>query len=507
MKSDNSKLSLEAQHRRLLLQTIGGGALIGGMGLSWQAMAQSLADKPPGTTRNVSGSGGLLDVVIIGAGLSGLTTARDLSRAGCESFLVLEARDRVGGRTYNHQLGNGVISEAGGQWIGPTHTAIADLARQLEVDTFPTYYRGKSSFIAGDTVAASEVPGGGGASSPRLVSKLNALARGVSPATPWAAENAAELDKLSFGAWLQQEGASVEDQIGYDSLASLTFGTTPGALGLLQYLGGVNAAGCKAELLEAVEGGIQETRFVGGSQILSLKIAETMSDKIKLSSPVSKIVGWDRDVIEVHTDQGVMLTRQVVTAINPALCNQIVFDPPLPEGRNQLQQHWPAHAPMRKTVHVYSRPFWREKGLNGQIVQVDGPLNWAYDNSPPDGSIGVLNAFIRPAQLSHDPKQAETTLSQIYAKALGEEALNPLQFHDHDWGKVDQWTLHCMHPIPPGFWTKWGPFLNPPAGGLIWSGTETAANWAGTMEGAVIAGRQAALHVLNALVQNKRSMA
>lgn len=139
--------------------------------------------------------------------------------------------------------------------------------------------------------------------------------------------------------------------------------------------------------------------------------------------------------------------------------------------------------------------------MNGQIMAIDSPLIWSYDNSPPDGSVGVINAFVRPGQLSHDPKQAERTLSSLYARALGESARHPTQYHDHDWGTADPWSLTCVPPIPPGFWTQWGSHLKPPVGRLIWSGTETADTWAGAMDGAVRAGHHAALQALNALTR------
>ncbi len=149
---------------------------------------------------------------------------------------------------------------------------------------------------------------------------------------------------------------------------------------------------------------------------------------------------------------------------------------------------------------MYSKPFWRKQGLNGHILQANGPLFWAYDNSPPDGSIGVINAFITQSEVPADPQQAEQMLSAIYAQALGDEALRPLQFHDHDWGQ-DPWTISCVSAIPPGFWTRYGEALHPPVGRLIWSGTETADIWAGYMDGAVRSGHRAALQALQALAQ------
>lgn len=495
MISDNDELSPPERQRRLLLQAIGGATLIGGLALSGRAMAQT-ATRP---------ADDVLDVAIIGAGLAGLTAARDLHRAGCEAFVVLEARDRVGGRTYNHDLGKGVVSEAGGQWIGPGQTAIYDLARELDIDIFPSYYEGKNVYLAGGAKYAEDLTKSENANA-AIVTKLNELARKVPSKEPWTAADAATLDKLSLGEWLVQQGVDNQGKLTFDASAGLTTGTPPSNLALLHYLSLVNSADCSVEKLEGFMGGAQQDRFVGGSQALSIKMAEQLADKVQLSCPVRQIVGWDRDVVELHTDQGIIRARQVIAALHPALCNQISFDPPLPSGRAQLQQLWPSAAPMRKTVHVYERPFWRDLGLNGQITQVDGPLILSYDNSPPDGSVGVLSAFVKSGQLPHDPKAAQETLSAIFAQALGDEALHPTQFHDYDWAKVDPWTLTCVGSIPPGFLTQWGQYLKPAVGRLIWSGTETAEIWASSMDGAVRSGRRAALEALQALVQRRRSV-
>lgn len=488
---DNHKLPSQARQRRSLLKAISGGALTGGLGLTAGA---------PARAAQVRGDD-VLDVAIVGAGLSGLTAARDLQQAGCDTFVVLEARDRVGGRTYDHDLGDGVISEAGGQWIGPGQTAIADLARELGIGTFDSHYRGETVFLAGDARVTQDLGHGGAGMNHDVVGKLNEMARSVPSGAPWKAPNAAELDRLSVGDWLAQQALNKEDRIGFDTSIPLTFGTTPAGLGLLHYLSVINSSDCDLAKLESMKGGAQETRFVGGAQAISIQMAEALGDKIRLSSPVRRIVGWGREIVELHTDQGILHARQVIAALHPGLCHRIAFDPPLPESRAQLQRHWPSHAPMRKTVHVYPRPFWREAGLNGQIVPIDGPLIWSYDNSPPDGSLGVINAFIKPGQLPHAPEQAERILSETYARALGGAARRPTQFHDHDWGQVDPWSLTCIAPVPPGFWTQWGSFLKPPTGRLIWSGTETAEIWAGAMDGAVRAGRRAATQALRALTQ------
>ncbi len=484
----------EAITRRQLL---GFAAVAGAASLAVAAAPRSAAAVP----RQAGPAGAdpdVLDVAIIGAGLAGLTAARDLKRAGCRSFVVLEARNRVGGRTYNHDLGNKVVSEAGGQWIGPGQTAIADLARELGVDTFGTYYAGKSVFLAGDVRVAQDLQGGVGAQG-QVAARLSEMARGVPCGAPWKAAKATELDKLSLGDWLARQGLSNEEKFSFSMAATLSLGAPPAQLGLLHYLSVINSANSNYDTLEKIKGGAQETRFVGGSQVLSIRMAQELGDKVRLSSPVRRIAGWDREIVELHTDQGVVRARHVIAALNPALCQQVVFDPPLPAGRSQLHRLWPAHAPMRKTAHVYARPFWRDKGYNGQVVPLDGPLIWSVDNSPPDGSVGVISAFVKPGYLPADPGAAEPILSAIYAKAFGDQALKPTQYHDLDWGKADPWSMSCINPMPAGFWTKLGQHLHPPAGRLIWSGTETADIWAGSMDGAVRSGHRAALQALGAL--------
>ncbi|MGF6967314.1 monoamine oxidase [Paraburkholderia sp. WC7.3g] len=475
----------DAQTRRQLLRVTALGAAslaAGGMSLAQAAVTMPI-------------NGDILDVAIIGAGLAGLTAGRDLKQAGCDSFVVLEARNRVGGRTYNHDLGQGVVSEAGGQWIGPGQTAIFDLARQLEIDTFPSWYTGKTVVMAEGATMAQDFHGGTGGDD-TIGNRLAELSRGVPSGAPWKAPHLAELDQLSYGEWLLQQGVKYEDGYFLALAAKLTTGGAPAQLGLLHYLSMINSASCNYTQLEAFKGGAQETRIVGGSQRLSIKMAEQLGDKVRLSSPVRRIAGWDHDVVELHTDQGVLKARRVIVAMNPALCNQVVFDPPLPGGRAQLQQNWPTNAPMRKTVHVYDKPFWRDAGYCGTIFQVGGPVFMAYDNSPPDASLGVIAAFVAPGMLPDDSVMAEKTLSATFAKAFGDRALHPTQFHDYDWGRVDRWTLHCINPMPPGFWTKWGKYLHPEVGRLIWSGTETADIWAGAMDGAVRSGHRAALRAL-----------
>ncbi|MTW10097.1 FAD-dependent oxidoreductase [Pseudoduganella eburnea] len=457
----------------------------------------------PGTGPSAkSGAQEVVDIVIIGGGLAGLTAARDLKKAGCESFLVLEARDRVGGRTLNHDLGKGYFTEAGGQWIGPGQTAVADLARELGVGTFPAYWHGKASFIAGDSVARMESTGGFDTDR-KLTGELEELSKLVPSGAPWKSPRAAELDSMTVGDWLAKKNVAPADQLGWATGVALSGGTSPARLSMLHWLSMVNSADSIYDRLEAVKGGAQETRISGGSQILSIKMAQALGDKVRLESPVLRIENWRDGPVAIHTPKGVIRARSVVVALSPPLCNQITFDPPLPAKRHEMQKRWPAFSPARKTAHVYKKAFWREKGLNGWIFQSKGPVMWAYDNSPEDGSFGVINAFVVNSWLPSDTKAAGKELSRIYAQALGEEALNPVAYYDHDWGQCDKWTLTCISAMPRNFLTTYGDALHPPAGRLIWSGTETADIWAGYMDGAVRSGHKAALQALQAINERR----
>lgn len=481
-------------NRRQLLKFAGASAAVGGLGLHLGLAGAD--EKQQGAP---DAADGVLDVAIIGAGMAGLTAARDLQQAGCNAFVVLEARDRVGGRVLNHDLGSGYISEVGGQWIGPGQTAVADLARELEVGTFPTYFEGRTVILGGEKGRLEIDLKGTFGTDETVAAKLSQLSREVPSGSPWTSPKAAELDKLSAGDWLATQNIKPEDRAGWDTSFTLTCGVPPAKMGLLHFLSMVNSASCDYMKLDSIKDSAQGTRLVGGSQILCTRMAGQLGDKVRLSCPVREISGWDREVVTLHTDQGEIRARRVIVAIHPALCNQVRFDPPLPEGRAALQRAWPAHSPARKTAMVYKRPFWREKGLNGHTMQVKGPVLWAWDNSPPGGEIGVINAFIVNAQVPSEHQAAQRVLTEVYARSLGDEALSPVAYHEHDWGQTDPWSITCVSAIPPGFWTTHGESLRPPCGNLFWSGTETAEIWAGYMDGAVRSGHQSALQALNSL--------
>jgi monoamine oxidase len=489
MPGDDNKTANRFRYRRALIQAAATSVVAGAVGVRAAAL-----NKPPEATPS-----DVFDVVIIGAGLSGLTAARDLSRAGCESFVVLEARNRVGGRTFNHDLGHGYFSEMGGQWIGPGQTAIADLLRELDIGTFPTFFAGKTAILGSASHAVFDFGGGFGTDA-RLAHELEEMSKTVPSGAPWLAPSAMKLDATSVGDWLVTKNVAATDQIGWTATSVLTVGAAPARLSLLYYLSMINSASSIYGRLEDVKGGAQESRIRGGSQIVSIRLAQQLRSHIRLECPVLRIENWEGGPVAVHTSKGPVFGRQIILAMSPILCQQIDFDPPLPELRREMQRRWPGIAPARKVTMVYDKAFWREQGLNGQILQAQGPVLWAWDNSPEDVSFGMISAFVVNGSLPTDPELARNELAGIYARALGKKALNPTSYYDHDWGLFDKYTISCISPMPPGFLTRYGRALHPSVGRLIWSGTETADVWPGYMDGAVRSGRKAALQALAGLV-------
>ncbi len=440
----------------------------------------------------------LYDIVIVGAGLAGLTAARDLKKAGVNSFKVLEARNRVGGRTLNQDLGRGAIADAGGQWIGPTQFAILELARELGVATHPTFNDGKIAvLINGD---ATSVDGSNSiVTNVDFINAVDKLANDIPVNTPWSASQASEFDSITFREWIVTQALSEEDLVALEASTALTFGAPPDAISFLHILQASKSAG-GFSALEAIKGGAQQDRLVGGAQSLSLKMYEELRDHVQLETPVTRILDWESssDACQLITEKGVIRANQVIMALSPSLCNQIAFDSPLPPKRADLHRTWPVVSSGIKAQMRYREPFWRAKGFSGQSFSDSGPYIWSIDNSPADDSSGVLLCFLDQDVAPRDKESRKLQIAETYVTCFGEEAAAPLSYVEKSWDD-DPWTKGCVSPLAPGQLSTLGEALRPSLGRLHWSGTETSAFWTGYMDGAVRSGHAAALKAMGAL--------
>ncbi len=438
------------------------------------------------------------DVVVIGAGLAGLAAARTLRARGRE-VVVLEARDRVGGRTLNEPIGDGKIVEIGAQWVGPTQDRILALIAELGLETFPTYTGGRNTFERGGRIShySGTIPRTnpiGLAEVGIAMKRLNSMAAKIPPEAPWAATNARRWDSETFATWMRR---NVRTGVARDILRLAIIGVwaaEPEDVSLLHVLFYIRSAG-SLEVLTDTEGGAQQDRIVGGSQLISLRMAAELGEGVvALDAPVRAIAHDDNGVI-VRSDRFEVSAKRAIVAVPPILAGRIIYDPPLPARRDGLSQRM-AQGSVVKCMAVYERPFWRDRGLSGAITSVSGPVSVGFDNSPPDGKPGVLLGFLegRAARDAADlPREERRKLvAESFGRLFGPEAADPIAYVDRAWG-ADEWSRGCYGGFfGPGGWTDYGPALREPIGPIHWAGAETAVVWNGYMDGAVGSGQEAA---------------
>jgi monoamine oxidase len=446
-----------------------------------------------------------VDVVVVGAGLAGLSAARALAAEGV-SVAVVEARDRVGGRTLNHDIGDGKVVEVGGQWIGPGQDRLAELAGELGVGTFPTYAQGHNLLEYGGSVRRYR------GTIPRInpavlvdvqqaQTRLNRLARKVPLEAPWEAPNAARLDSQTMATWMARNMGTKSGRMLLQLGVEAVWAAQPEDMSLLHVLFYIHSAG-SLELLFDTEGGAQQDRFVGGSQRIALRMADELGDdRVHLSAPVRRIEHGP-DGVTVHADDAVARGRRAIVAIAPTLAGRIAYDPPLPGYRDQLTQRMPLGT-VAKCMAIYSEPFWRAEGLTGQAASEEGPVRLTFDNSPPDGSPGVLLGFLegRHARELGRLKEEErrTAVIDCFTRMFGPRAASPDDYVERLWAE-EEWTRGCYGcHMPTGGWTNYGPALRAPIGALHWAGAEYAQIWNGYMDGAVRSGDAAAAEVVELL--------
>jgi len=431
------------------------------------------------------------DVAIVGAGISGLAAAHQLQRSGLNSFLVLDARGQVGGRILN-QVVAGKTVEGGGEWIGPTHTAMASLIADLGLQTFKTYDEGRELFAIGARV----VEGGGtaGAEFDDVKALLNEMALQVPLDAPWRAPHALVFDSISLDDWLSWRGASRDVHVLFDKVTWSILGALAADISFLYFLFYIHSSGNLDERL-AVTGGAQESRIVGGPQLVPIRLAELLGDRVVTGSAVRQIFDAGNKVVIV-SDHRIVEAKRVIVAMAPADANRIQFSPALPSQRQGLMQYWPVAKVFKGNV-AYASPFWRSQGLKGQVSSV-GTIYSVFDNSPPDGSCGILEVFAASGALAVRRNTRFAQIKKTLSAYFGPQANQPIGYVEKDWGG-ERWISGCVSPLGPKFLTTYGPALRATTGHIHWAGAETAAVWNGKMEGAVRAGQGAALDVLAVL--------
>jgi monoamine oxidase len=481
------------------------------------AAGATLAGAPGVLAKSRRGGRRRADVAIVGAGFAGLTAAIELHRHG-KSVIVLEARNRVGGRAHNHHLGGDEISEAGATFVGPTQDHILRLAKRFGVRKFATYdegdnvyYRDGIRLTYSDKTATGIVPPDPtiAADAAAVVTRLDQMSTQVPVDAPWEASHADQWDGQTLESWARSN-SSYNANESFRRLVAVAsrpiFGAEPRDVSLLFTLFYIAASGDEThpgtfERNFSTRNGAQMWRFVGGSQVITQRMAKRLGDRVILRSPVKRIVQRDGRVI-VHSRRLDVRAKRAIVAIPPTLAGRIDYAPDLPPTHDQLLQRMP-QGTLMKVAAVYDRPFWREAGLTGTALSLNGPVNATFDDSPPDGRPGVVFGFVGGDEARRFMRlslaERRRAVLRNFKAYFGPKAGNPRDYFETNWTK-EQWTRGCPVAVPgPGVLVAYGPALRRPFRRIHWAGTETSTFWNGYMDGAVRSGERAAKEILDEL--------
>ena len=447
------------------------------------------------------------DVCVIGAGFAGLTAARRLTQAG-RSTIVLEARDRVGGRAHTTYLADGTPLDKGAAWFGPGQDAAYALAAELGVATYPTHTKGRSIYVkrGKPTRYRGTIPLTAGPLQLAIMGialkRLDRMARKVPLEAPWDAPKAARWDAISLGVWISRNVPKGSGRELLKLAMTDLYTADPSEVSLLFALHLIHSHGGLERLL-AIEGGSQQDRVVGGAGGLAAAVGRELGDALRTGEPVARVTVTD-DGVEVQAASVTVHAERVIVAIPPVLHQSIRFEPPLPSDRAHLAQRLPVGA-ITKIEVIYEDAWWRNDGLNGISLDLDSPVQLTLDGCGPSGTPGIL-AVVLGANAARefgrlDAVERRTLLTEALTQRFGRKAADIVDVSECEWHAEQYSRGGSVAHMGPGVMTAFGPALRKPVGPIHWAGTETATVSHGAMDGAIRSGERAVAEVLAALPQ------
>jgi monoamine oxidase len=431
------------------------------------------------------------DVVVVGAGFAGLAVCDALSRLGL-SFALLEARDRVGGRSCTHVIDDNTYIDLGAQWIGAGQSRILSLAQRLHISTYPTFTDGNNLLFLNSYQGKfrGTIP-----LFPQPLALLNmgigwqrmeTMAKEVPLSAPWTATHAKQWDEQTLASWINGAFPSASARALFHIAMETVFACDPSEISLLHALFYIHSAGGLDPLFSS-EQGAQQTRVVGGTQALAVAWAREFEEQIHLRCPVQSIEQSEKSVV-VRTDSLQVKARWAVVALPPTLALRLKYDPILPAMMDHMLQRLP-QGNVIKCFAAYQEPFWRQRGWSGHVLSEQGPIHMTFDACTERDRPGILLAFAEGAQARKlaqlSEEQRQRTVLDCLQRFFGPQARKPLWYVDKSWSD-DPWSRGCYSALfPPGVWTQFGEFLRRPFGRILWAGTERSAVWNGYLEGAI----------------------
>lgn len=425
-------------------------------------------------------------VVVVGAGVSGLTAARELHRRGID-VVVLEAADRLGGRTMSETTALGSTVDLGGQWIGHGHHRLTALADELGL----TRYRMHTGPMPGLIDRSRRLS----AASPSVLAAAAALA-GVEVLSRTGVPQ--RWNDITVESWLRRVPGRAARRLleviaAVSWTADLDRHSVYAAARMIRQQGGVLT-------MLSTKGGAQDSLLVEGMRGLVAGLATDLDSRIRLGHRVISISRDDCGVT-VQTTAGAVRASKVIVTVPAPVAASINYDPPLPPERAQLADHTYMGS-VYKAIAVYDDPFWRRR-RGGELIVLDGPGSGVFDTSPPDGPGHLCVLIGGPAAreldgLSADARQ-KTVLEPLIGH-IGPEVLDPVGWHEKSW-HTDQYAGGGYMALPiAGTLDGLLPWPFEPVGDIHWAGTETASDHAGYIEGAIESGVRVAREVEQTLL-------
>ncbi|OAA55298.1 Amine oxidase [Niveomyces insectorum RCEF 264] len=461
-----------------------------------------------------------VDVVVVGAGLSGLKAAYEVQKAGY-TCAVVEARDRVGGKTWSvDDHGDGKFVDRGAAWINDTNQSeVFALAQALSLKLVVQNTTG--NVVQQDINAeVSQFPYGS------VPEKLSANGTADMVAIRDKAEETcltldirdpvrtgARLDHMTLEQWIQSEGGGPTALASAAVWTKAMLGMEPRDLSALYFLNYCKSGGGLLQMRSDLKHGGQFLRFVRGTQSLSLGLADLLKDgSLLLSSPVRSVTQGADGLVHVVSARGDFVCKRVIVSVPTPLYKEIAFSPPLPAAKTQLAQQNKLGY-INKVILRYASPWWRQYGLCGMVQSFTGPVAVSRDSSSDEAGQYSLTCFV-----AGDTGRALSTktpaerfqivtdhIKMLFGASIPKDATvpEPVGFVEHEWAK-DQWAQGCPCPAaPPGLMTQYEHALRAAHGKVHFAGTETAYEWKGYMEGALRAGLRGAEEVTKALATPK----
>ncbi|HET8978401.1 MAG TPA: NAD(P)/FAD-dependent oxidoreductase [Solirubrobacteraceae bacterium] len=433
------------------------------------------------------------DVIVLGAGLAGLSAARDLARAGVD-VVVLEARGRPGGRVEQTQLADGRIVQLGGEVVGPGHAAYRGLVGELGLTlepSFPALPGEDTALLTTGRVVGDEFPWLSDADRASYLAAEEAfrtLARTVDPDDPWSHPDAERLDRISVGAWMRDQGASPNAVRARDLAMLALAAESVERTSLLADLRKEAAVGAHGFYNYDVW---ECQRVAEGSATVAHRLAAELGERIRYGTPVISVrVSPRRSTISTATGERFEASA-VVCALPVGPLRRVAIDGVSAERLSSLDRQ--RHALSVKVCFVYDSAWWEHNGQNGSSYFEFGMLGGTWPQQP-----GILSALVPPERLAAfiatSPALIEQDVLAEIAAAFGDRGARPDAVFFRRWA-VDPWTEGYITAWRPGDVMAVGPLHGTHEPPFYVCGSD---QWVcGYMEGAVRTGRGAARALLD----------